>query len=253
MRKNDFSQVTKKNALRRAGYKCERCWTKRDLEFHHKIPLTKGGDSSLENCIVLCHNCHNIAPKDPFLFEKIFLRFASMKELIQHYHADDEDHVIKLLSRELGLEYKELKNRIETDPMSHVDTIKHGMRKRVKSIGHSGFNIPYGYYYDSEMLKVISNEAEIIRKIYKWYLEGVSMGEIAKMLNSNEIPTKRGGLWAKKTISTILKNPVYCGYHRFEGEVKKGKHKIIIELNDFEKVQKTIDDKGGKTKNYNFR
>ncbi len=38
------------------------------------------------------------------------------------------------------------------------------------------------------------------------------MGEIVIMLNSSKIPTKRGGFWAKKAISTILKNPAYCGY-----------------------------------------
>ena len=52
------------------------------------------------------------------------------------------------------------------------------------------------------------------------------MSEIAIMLNSSEIPTKRGGFWAKKTISAILKNSVHCGYHRFE---KKNIKKAIIQ------------------------
>ena len=47
------------------------------------------------------------------------------------------------------------------------------------------------------------------------------MSEIAIMLNSSEIPTKRGGFWAKKTISAILKNSVHCGYHRFEKKISK--------------------------------
>lgn len=47
------------------------------------------------------------------------------------------------------------------------------------------------------------------------------MSEIAIMLNSSEIPTKRGGFWAKKTISAILKNSVHCGYHRFKKKISK--------------------------------
>jgi len=253
MRKNDFSQIVKKISLERAGHKCERCWSKHDLEFHHKIPISQGGDSSHENCIVLCHNCHNIAPKDPFLLERFFLRFASIKEMIQYYNAIDEEEAIKLFSREIGIEYKEIKKRIEKGPMSHIDTVKHGMRKRVEIIGHSGFNIPYGYNYVGGVLKILPKEARVIRDIYGWYLDGNSMGKISKMLNSGKVPTKKGGLWAKKTISTILKNPIYCGYHRFEGKVTKGKHSGIIELSTYKKVQNIIAENGGVPKIYNFR
>ncbi len=99
-----------------------------------------GGNSSNKNCLVLCHNCHNIAPKDPFLLEKFFLKFASIKEMIQYYKAVDEEEAIKSFSREIGIKYKEIKKRIEKDPVSHIDTIKQGMKKRVEITGHSGFN-----------------------------------------------------------------------------------------------------------------
>jgi hypothetical protein len=203
--------------------------------------------------VVLCHNCHNIAPKDSFLLEKFFLRFASIKEMIQYYNTVDEDEAIKLFSRELGIGYKEIKRRIEKDPMSHIDTIKHGMRKRVKTMGHSGFNIPYGYNYENGILNILPNEAKVIKEIYGWYLEGKSLLKIVEMLNSTKIPTKRGGLWAKKTISKILKNPVYCGYHSFEGKITRGKHSKIIEISTYKKVQKLISENGGIPKVYNFR
>jgi len=252
MRKNDFSQIVKKISLERASHKCERCWSKRDLEFHHKIAISQGGDSSHKNCIVLCHTCHNIAPKDPFLLKKFFLRFASIKEMVQHYNVVDEEGAIQFFSQEVGIEYKEIKKMIEEDPISHIDTVKHGMRKRVEIIGHSGFNIPYGYNYEGHVLRINSKEASIVKDIYRWYLEGKSMGKIAKMLNSSKVSTKRGGLWAKKTISTILKNPVHCGYHRFEGKVSKGNHSKIIELSTYKKVQNVIVKNGGVSKNYDF-
>jgi hypothetical protein len=211
-----------------------------------------GGDSSYENCIVLCHNCHNIAPKDPFLLEKFFLRFASIKEMTQYYKANNEEEAFKLFSREIGITFKEIKMRIEEDPMSHIDTIKQGMRQRVNIIGHSGFNIPYGYNYEEHNLRINSKESRVIKDIYKWYLSGNSMGKIVKMLNSSKIPAKKGDLWAKKTISMILKNPVYCGYHRFEDKIYKGNHSKIIDLNSYKKVQNLISENGGVSKIYNF-
>jgi len=55
--------------------------------------------------------------------------------------------------------------------------------------------------------------SQILKNLfYFWHLSGENMGEIVIMLNSSKIPTKRGGFWAKKAISTILKNPAYCGY-----------------------------------------
>ena len=85
MRLGDFTNKVKKSALERSKFKCERCWSIYDLEFHHKLPLSMGGNSTLENCVVLCHNCHSFAPKDPILFEKYFIKFA----LVFSHYADD--------------------------------------------------------------------------------------------------------------------------------------------------------------------
>jgi len=252
MRTDDFTQSIKKSALEQANYRCERCWSIRDLEFHHIVPTSHGGNSTIENCLVLCHKCHTIVPKDPFILKNYFLRFSSVKEMIQYYNVDNEDEAIKFLSQELGINYSELKIRIKEYLKSHLDTIKFGIKKRVEIIGHSGFNIPFGFYYCDGILKIIPKDADVVKDIYKWYIEGKSMGKIVKMLNSRKIQSKRGGLWAKKTISTILKNPVYCGYHRFEGKTKKGKHSKIIDKITFNKVQKLIVKKGCKPNFYKF-
>ncbi len=253
MRTEDFTLFVKKCALEQANYLCERRWTINNLEFHHKTSISNGGGSTIENCIVLCHNCHNIAPKDLFLLDNYFLRFSSVKEMIKHYNVNNEDEAIRLFSKEIGIEYEVMKKRIEEDSKSHIDTIKQGMKKRVKEIGHSGFNIPFGYHYYNGILKKNSKEEKVVKDIVRWYLEGKSLSEIVKMLNSGNIRSKRGGLWAKKTISTILKNPVYCGYHRFEGKITEGRHKKIIDEMTFNKVQNLIGKMGGRPNFYNFR
>lgn len=122
-----------------------------------------------------------------------------------------------------------------------------GMEQKAKiNGGILGFNIPYGYNYVEGKLLPIKEEAEVVKKIYSWYIEGKSLNEIAKLLNNAKVPTKRGGVWAKKTISTILKNPVYCGYLHWEDYLNKSDHEKIIDETIFNDVQDLIAARGGK-------
>lgn len=62
-RTKKFSLGTKQKALHRAKYCCERCGTsvrgRGNPRYHHKVPYSKGGDSTLDNCEVLCVKCHD--------------------------------------------------------------------------------------------------------------------------------------------------------------------------------------------------
>jgi len=121
-----------------------------------------------------------------------------------------------------------------------------GMEQKARTNGGVlGFNIPYGYDYTNGKLEVNKEEADVIKDIYSYYKEGKTMGEIVKMLNSTKIPTKKGGLWAKKTISTILKNPTYCGYLHWEDFINKSDHEKIIDENDFNEIQTIIEQRKG--------
>jgi DNA invertase Pin-like site-specific DNA recombinase len=121
-----------------------------------------------------------------------------------------------------------------------------GMDQKARTVGGVlGFNIPYGYDYSDGKLQIIEDEARVVRDIYSWYKEGKSMGEITKTLNNTKIPTKKGGFWAKKTISKILKNPTYCGYLHWEDYVNKSDHDAIISNSDFNEIQNLIASRGG--------
>jgi len=122
-----------------------------------------------------------------------------------------------------------------------------GMEQKAKiNGGVLGFNIPYGYDYMDGKLNINQNEALVIKNIYSWYLDYKSMGEIVTMLNDAKVPTKNQGLWAKKMVSTILKNPIYCGYLHWEKYVNKSDHEPIIPVQSFNTVQGFIADRGGK-------
>lgn len=123
-----------------------------------------------------------------------------------------------------------------------------GMEQKAKSNGGIlGFNIPYGYEYEDGKLIVNKDEAEVVRKIFEWYKDGKSMGEIVNMLQNQKVSTKKGGFWAKKTVSSILKNPVYCGYLKWEKYLNKGEHEPIIDEETFNKVQQIVKQRGGKS------
>jgi len=121
-----------------------------------------------------------------------------------------------------------------------------GMEQKARTnSGVLGFNIPYGYDYHDGQLHINEKEAQVIKNIYSWYLDGKSMGDIVKMLNDAKVPTKNQGFWAKKMISTILKNPVYCGYLHWEKYVNKSDHEAIVTLHTFNSVQQSIEHQGG--------
>ncbi len=76
-------------------------------------------------------------------------------------------------------------------------------------------NIVYGYdkiigeYFT---LKINEREAEVVRKIFKWYVyEGYGASKIANMLNDRRIRTKRDYSWSQNAVCRILTNELYTG------------------------------------------
>lgn len=60
--------------------------------------------------------------------------------------------------------------------------------------------------------EIVEEEAEIIRRIYREYLAGVSITRICKNLEADGIKTKRaGGRWAYSSVKGILTNEKYTG------------------------------------------
>lgn len=68
-----------------------------------------------------------------------------------------------------------------------------------------------GYHFEDNTLKIIPEEAKIVKQIFDDYLGGMGKHAIAKKLNQQGIPTKFGGLWKISTIRDILRNEKYTG------------------------------------------
>lgn len=71
----------------------------------------------------------------------------------------------------------------------------------------------FGYdKLDNFTLKVNKSEAATICKVFRLYAsDGLSCGAIARFFNDNSVPTKLRGAWTQKSISRIIKNPIYIG------------------------------------------
>lgn len=137
-----------------------------------------------------------------------------------------------------------------------------GLRQRA-SVGGAGGSIlkPYGFKNVNKMLVVDEEEAEIIRYIFKTYLEGNGTKIIARLLNEKNIKTrfnkafgeknvktkygyiKEGNSykWQDGTIYTILKNTIYFGDRVYKNEVFKVQP--IVSKKTFDLVQQKLKEK----------
>ena len=99
----------------------------------------------------------------------------------------------------------------------------------------------YGYDYNRSLRKRTFNETEaaVVRMMFQWALEGISVYRIACTLNEKKIPSKTGSLWNHSSVSRILKNQAYTGatyYGRFRHRSMKGGKKEVTKRPDSEAI-----------------
>lgn len=140
-----------------------------------------------------------------------------------------------------------------------VENVKLGLGQRL-SMGKSIGRTAYGYKSMDKELKVVEDEAHVVKRIFETAYEMPDTGyrKIAFMLNMEGYRTRRGKLWAGDTIEDILKNPVYIGKLRYDVRHNKkgekyyevdGIHQPIIDKNIFYEVQERLQKTPGCVKN----
>lgn len=94
------------------------------------------------------------------------------------------------------------------------ENIKFGIQRRMRIgktiLNHSQF---LGYTKGSDgILKVVPEEAEIVKKIFDLYIAGNGVRKIKRYLEEHGIKTVTGkGIWSTSTIDRILSNEKYVG------------------------------------------
>ena len=102
----------------------------------------------------------------------------------------------------------------QEESRSISENVTWGQRKR---FADGKVNMPYkqflGYRKGADGLpEIVPEEAEIVRNIYRMFVEGMSAGSIAKHLTETGVPTPSGKtVWQRHTIESVLQNEKYKG------------------------------------------
>lgn len=133
------------------------------------------------------------------------------------------------------------------------DNIKWGIRQRAAQGTSKLYDRKcYGYAHDEEGKLVINEEqATVVRKIFNWYLGGLSINGIIKELETQTIKSPTGKeKWNKRSLEVMLSNEKYKGSVRLFDDKKSevqylasDNHPAIITEEIFAAVQKVKADR----------
>lgn len=155
--------------------------------------------------------------------------FSSMNELLDTSTAMGR-FVVDIIQRIAQLESEQIGERV-------YDGMK---QKALGSGGFLGRSTPFGYDYIEGNYKVNDKEARIIKLLFELYLAGYSVRKLSRLMNEKKRSERIKKKWSPQGINWILKNPFYCGYDVWDGIVRKDTHPGIIEVNEFNRVQKRM-------------
>lgn len=175
-----------------------------------------------------------------------------------------EDSVIyKSLLRKDGIKVISVTESIEDDKFNIIlesmleamaeyysinlsDEVKKGMNEKALR-GEFQTAPPFGYKKTKgKELEINEEEKDYVVFIYKEFLKGISMFEIAEKLNKKNILTHRQNKFTARQVKYILSNPIYTGLVKWtpdKGELPilvKGSHQSIIDENTFKVAEKKL-------------
>ena len=187
-----------------------------------------------------------------YIFPKYNLQLISIEENIDTFSETNNEEV---------LFFRNWLNELYAKDISKKE--RSAIKAKGKSGRHTTTNVIYGYRKDPEDKNnwLIDEEAaEIVRKIFQLFDEGMGVTAIARTLRESEIKTpaayrgRNSGqtnpyLWRETTIASILSKQEYCGDTvNFRTERRSFKDKKIIYHNEdeiliFENTQPPIIDR----------
>ena len=88
---------------------------------------------------------------------------------------------------------------------------KFGMNGAIKA-GHLPGTCPLGYYRDKDkVVKIDPITSQVVKRIFKMYLEGKSYYRISEIFNDEKVLYPRDKKWTEASIRTIVNNQIYVG------------------------------------------
>ena len=206
--------------------------------------------------------------------EQIF-PFMGVRFIAINDHYDSNDYVGGI--GEIDVAFKELLYDFYSEDLS--EKVRTSLKARKAKGKFIACYAPYGYKKSKEdrnKLEIDGEAAEIVRRIFREYLDGVSMFRIAKNLNEDGIPARSDyarsqginfairqandkPIWDTSAVSSILHNRMYVGdlvYGKYKNEAVAGQskkapkeevqivenaHPAIISREDFEMADKKME------------
>lgn len=121
-----------------------------------------------------------------------------------------EEQNIDTMSGEGELMLTVLASFAQEESRSVSENCKWRIRKKFEQGIPTGLRM-YGYRVKNGVFTIVPQEAEIVRHIFRMYLEGMGCERIKKALTEAGIPAPNGGLWSASTILLMLRNEKYAG------------------------------------------
>lgn len=107
-----------------------------------------------------------------------------------------------------------LSSQAQEESRNLSENIRWGLtRQYEKGIVNVNYKKFMGYTKGPDReLTIVPEEAEVVRNIFRWYLEGKSFDSIAKTLQKEGVRTVTGNKnWCPSVISKMVSNEKYCG------------------------------------------
>ena len=97
---------------------------------------------------------------------------------------------------------------------------------------------PYGYSLGNNgKFEVVPHEEEVVRLIFRLYLEGSGLRTITRRLNESGYRTRRGRNWNMVTLRDMLRNRAYMGTYQRFGMRLPNNHPALVSSEDYRRVQ----------------
>jgi DNA invertase Pin-like site-specific DNA recombinase len=136
-------------------------------------------------------------------------------------------------------------DRAHADSAAKSAHTKAGKRRAAERGRRNGGPRPFGYRHipviergrPTSRLEVVPDEAAVIERIFREYLDGLPQSEIARGLNADGVRTVRGKRWNQSQVSAHLRNRIYAGEVRYHNEWFAGNHEPLVSSEIFAAVE----------------
>ena len=225
-----------------------------------------GTKDTRENFVRLLEDCR--AGKIDMVLTKSISRFArntvtlletvrELKEIGVDVYFEEQN--IHSLSTDGELMLTVLASYAQEESRSASENQKWRIKKNFEE-GKPWSSTLLGYRNVNGKYEVVPEEAEVVRMIFDWYLEGMGATAIRNRLNAMGIRTRLGNRWSRSPILKLLRNYAYTGNlllqrtYRENHITKKciinhgekpmyhaeNTHEAIIDIDTFNQVQEEI-------------